>query len=63
LKKSGDVWAASDGRKIQQSKVAEILSAVQGTQATSIVDSPKALAAYGLDKPRLEAVLREKVRR
>jgi len=60
LKKSGDVWAASDGRKIQQSKVAEILSAVQGTQATSIVDSPKALAAYGLDKPRLEAVLREK---
>jgi hypothetical protein len=60
LKKTGEIWAASDGRKIQQAKVLDLLGTVQGAQATSIVDSPKALAAYGLEKPRLEVVLREK---
>jgi len=60
LKKTAETWAASDGRKIQQSKVAEMLSAVQEAQATSIVDSPGALSAYGLEKPRLEVVVREK---
>ena len=37
-----------------------MLSAIQNERATSIVDSPKAPGAYGLDKPRLEVVLREK---
>jgi hypothetical protein len=60
LKKTGDTWAAADGKKIQQSKVADILGTFQGAQATSIVDSPKPLSSYGLDKPRLEVVLREK---
>ena len=60
LKKTGADWAASDGRKVQQSKVSDLLSAIQTDRATSIVDSPKAPGAYGLDKPRLEVVLREK---
>jgi hypothetical protein len=60
LKKMGDIWAASDGRKIQQLKVTDILSAIQGAQATSILDSPRSLSSYGLEKPRLEVVLREK---
>lgn len=60
LKKTGDTWATADGKKIQQPKVAEILGAFQGAQATGILDSPKSLSSYGLDKPRLEVVLREK---
>ena len=60
LKKTGDIWSASDGRKIQQLKVADILGAIQGAQATSILDSPRPLSSYGLEKPRLEVVLREK---
>jgi hypothetical protein len=60
LKKAGADWAASDGRKVQQSKISDLLNAIQTDRATSIVDSPKAPGAYGLDKPRLEVVLREK---
>jgi hypothetical protein len=59
LKKTGDEWAAADGRKIQQSKVLEMLGAIQAEQATSLVDAPRSPGVYGLDKPRLEVVLRE----
>jgi hypothetical protein len=59
LKKTGDEWAAADGRKIQHAKVSEMLGAIQAGQATSIVDAPRSPGAYGLDKPRLEVVLRE----
>jgi hypothetical protein len=38
----------------------DILGAVQGAQATSMLDSPRSLPSYGLEKPRLEVVLREK---
>ena len=60
LKKTGDEWAASDGRKVQQGKVLDMLSAIQSEQATSIVDSQAGPVSYGLEKPRLEVVLREK---
>lgn len=60
LKKTGNDWAASDGRKVQQAKLSEMLSAIQNERATSIVDAPKAPGSYGLDKPRLEVVLRGK---
>ena len=59
LKKTGDAWAAADGRKIQESKVSDMLGAIQGEQATSIVDSARPSSAYGLDKPKLQVVLRE----
>jgi len=62
MKKDGDEWKASDGRKLQQAKIADVLGAIQGQQATAFLDSPKALAAHGLDKPRLEVVLREKTK-
>jgi len=60
LKKAGTDWAASDGRKVQQGKVSDMLGSIQSGRATSIVDSPKAPSAYGLDKPRLEVFLRGK---
>lgn len=59
LKKTGDAWAAADGRKAQESKVSDMLSAIQSEQATSIVDAARPSSAYGLDKPRLQVVLRE----
>jgi len=59
LKKTGDDWAASDGRKVQQSRVLDMLSTIQSHQATSIVDSSAAPVSYGLESPRLEVVLRE----
>jgi len=57
LKKTGNDWEASDGRKVQQGKVLEILSSLQSERAKSIEDSA---AGYGLDKARLEVSLREK---
>jgi hypothetical protein len=36
-----------------------MLGAIQAEQATSIVDSARPSSAYGLDKPRLQVVLRE----
>jgi hypothetical protein len=59
LKKTGDDWAGSDGRKVQQAKISDMLGAIQSEQATSIVDSARPPSAYGLDKPRLEVFLRE----
>jgi Domain of unknown function (DUF4340) len=58
LKRTGNDWAASDGRKVQQVKVLEMLSGIQSERAKNIEDSVQ--AGYGLDKPRLEVVLREK---
>ena len=60
FKKTGTDWAATDGRKVQQGKIAEMLGSIQSGRATSIVDAPKGAAAYGLDKPRLEVFLRGK---
>lgn len=60
LKKGEDSeWTLSDGRKAQQSKISEMLGALVSERALAITDSPGAAAAYGLDKPRVEVVLRE----
>jgi hypothetical protein len=60
LKKTGNDWATSDGGKVQQAKISEMLSAIQNERATSIIDAPKGPEAYGLNRPRLEVVLRGK---
>jgi hypothetical protein len=61
LKKAeGADWTLADGRKIQQNKIAEALGALASERALALVDSPKAAGTYGLEKPRLEVVLREK---
>jgi Domain of unknown function (DUF4340) len=59
-KTDGSDWVLSDGRKVQQSKIAEMLGALVSERALAIEDAPKAPSAYGLDKPRVEVVLREK---
>jgi hypothetical protein len=53
-------WTLSDGRKVQQLKISEMLGTLVAERALAINDSPGAAAAYGLDKPRVEVVLREK---
>jgi hypothetical protein len=60
MMKTGSDWVASDGPKLQQPKISEMLSAIQNERATSIIDAPRVTGAYGLDKPRLEVALREK---
>jgi hypothetical protein len=54
LKKVGTDWQAADGAKLQQDKIFDMLSAVGNERAIQILDSPKSLGAYGLEKPRLE---------
>jgi hypothetical protein len=60
LKKNGTDWTAADGAKLQQFKVLDLLAAIDSERAIAFEDGPKPLARYGLDKPRLEAVLYEK---
>jgi hypothetical protein len=60
LKKTGSDWTAADGTKLQQSKIDDLLGAIDGERAIGFEDSPQVLARYGLDKPRLEVVLHGK---
>jgi hypothetical protein len=60
LKKTGSDWALSDGRKVQESKIFEMLSTLESERAQAFLESSRTLSSVGLDKPRLELVLREK---
>jgi hypothetical protein len=60
VKKSGSDWTLADGKKAQQFKISDMLSAMENARAIAIMDTPKALSAYGLERPRLEVALREK---
>src|SRR5438093_3505772 len=59
LLKSGSDWKLADGKKVQLDKVPGMLNTLDFEKAKDIIDMPKALATYGLDKPRLEVSLRE----
>jgi len=59
LLKSGSDWNLADGKKVQLDKVPGMLNALDFEKAKDIVDMPKALATYGLDKPKLEVSFRE----
>ncbi len=59
LLKSGSDWKLADGKKVQIDKVPGMLNALDFEKAKEIIDMPKALAMYGLDKPKLEVFFRE----
>ena len=60
MKKTGSDWAAADATKLQQTKVMEMLALIDSERALAFEDSPRSLARFGLDKPRLEVILQEK---
>ena len=59
LNKVGSDWKLPDGRKLQWDKISAILNTLEFEKAKDIVDTPKALSSYGLDKPRAEVVFRQ----
>jgi hypothetical protein len=59
LQKSGSDWKLPDGKKLQWDKASSMLNGLDFEKAKEIVDSPKTLSTYGLDKPKLQVVLRQ----
>src|SRR5437762_3185410 len=59
LLKSGSDWKLADGKKVQFDKVSGMFNTLDFEKVKEIVDMPKTLAAYGLDKPKLEVSFRE----
>jgi hypothetical protein len=59
LLKAGSDWKLPDDKKLQWDKVSAMLNALDFEKAKEIIDAPKALSTYGLDKPRLQVVLRQ----
>jgi Domain of unknown function (DUF4340) len=57
--KSGSDWKLPDEKKLQWDKVSGMLNALDFEKAKDIIDAPKGLSSYGLDKPKLEVVLRQ----
>jgi hypothetical protein len=57
--KAGTDWKLPDDKKVQWDKVSAMLNALDFDKASQIIDAPKGLAAYGLDKPRIQVTLRE----
>jgi hypothetical protein len=57
--KAGSDWKLPDNRKVQWDKVSGMLNAIDFEKAKDIIDNPKSMAAYGVDKPKLEVVLRQ----
>jgi hypothetical protein len=58
-KKQGSDWKLADGRKAQMDKISSLLLAVEFERAQEIIDTPGNLSSYGLDKPRIEVILRQ----
>ena len=59
FKKDGADWKLADGRKLQWEKVSGMLNSLEFNKAKDIIDAPKALSSYGIDKPRLEVIFRQ----
>jgi hypothetical protein len=59
LSKDGSDWKLADGKKAQWDKVSGMLNAFDFEKSKDIIDAPKALSTYGLDKPKLQVVLRQ----
>jgi hypothetical protein len=55
--RSGPDWNLPGGKKAQTDKVVSMLNALDFEKVKDIIDMPKALAMYGLDKPKLEVAL------
>lgn len=59
LLKAGSDWKLPDNKKLQWDKISGMLNALDFEKAKDIIDAPKTLSTYALDKPRLEVVLRQ----
>src|SRR5438874_3282105 len=59
LLKSGSDWKLADGKKVQYDKVSGMFNTLDFEKVKEIVDMSKTLAAYELDKPKLEVSFRE----
>src|SRR5262249_33826131 len=59
LVKSGSDWEFPDKKKLQWDKVSGMLNSLDFEKAKGIIDAPAALPTYGLDKPKLQVVLRQ----
>jgi hypothetical protein len=59
LLKAGSDWKLPDEKKLQWDKISGMLNTLDFEKAKDIIDAPKSLAPYGLDKPRLEVIFRE----
>lgn len=52
-------WKLTDGRKLQWDKISAMLSTLEFDKAKDVIDPPRPLALYGLEKPRLEVLFRK----
>lgn len=59
LLKAGSDWKLPDDKKLQWDKISGMLNAVEFERAKDIIDAPKSLSPYGLDKPKLEVIFRQ----
>jgi len=59
LLKDGSDWRLPDKKKLQWDKITAMLNVLDFEKAKDIVDVPKALSAYGLDKPKLQIIMRQ----
>jgi hypothetical protein len=57
--KDGSEWKLADGKKAQWDKVSGMLNALDFEKAKDIIDTPKVLSTYGLDKPPIQVVFRQ----
>ena len=57
--KAGPDWKSPDGKKLQWDKISGMLNSLEFEKAKDIIDTPKSLSSYGLDKPKLEVIFRE----
>jgi Domain of unknown function (DUF4340) len=58
LLKTGSEWKLPDNKKLQWDKVSGMLNTLDFEKAKDVIDAPKGLSMYGLDKPKLEVVLK-----
>lgn len=59
IRKDGSDWKLADGRKVQADKVSGMLSTLEFEKAKDIIDSPRTLSFYGLDKPRIDVAFKQ----
>lgn len=59
FKKDGTDWKLPDGRKLQWDKATSMMTSLEFDRAADIIDAPKALTSYGLDKPKLQLIFRQ----
>jgi hypothetical protein len=59
MKKDGSDWKSMDGKKLQWDKVSGMLNSLEFDKAKQILDAPKPLPTYGLDKPKLEVIFKQ----